>query len=75
MEKKWSIVVKRPFQERRIREARSNNLCIIIGLYNGMTEEWMGVVGIVGVGAVKGWNRGQSMKRLLEYLIRIQITS
>lgn len=71
MGEKWGTgVIKGPFQEDR--EARNSNLCSMLGMYNGMTERRMGVLGTVGRGAVKRWSRGQFMQRLVEHLTQLR---
>ena len=66
MVEEWGIRVKRSFQKETTTGAINCNLCCMIGMYNGMTDRWMGVVGVAGRGASKRWCRGQSMERVVE---------
>lgn len=68
MGEEWSIRVKRSFQEARIIGAISSNLYSKTGMYNGMADGWMGVVGVLETVAAKRWCRGQTMEELVVHL-------
>lgn len=68
MGEEGSVGVKRSFQEWRLTGTISSNLCSKIGMYNGMADGWMGVLGVLERGTVKRWCRGQTMERLVEHL-------